>query len=158
MVVALRNLVSAGGLFGKRKMPNPSHLSAYWHQPQFSKLYDAKTRRECVAMLFSVPEQLFDPDDPAGPDPVQIGLLSREIERYVHSQWAQSEAVKTAKWFASHGVTALVVILEHAATGAYATRTQQVKAYYNFDGEMIGDATPAGHIYENETVFQCLTI
>ncbi|WP_417257654.1 hypothetical protein [Celeribacter sp.] len=135
--------------------PKASDLSTYWHPAQFSKLFDTATGKTNVAMLITSPEPLYNMDNPARED---IDTLAREIERYVRTKWAEDEAGKAARMFADMPVSNFVVILEHAALGAYATRTQRVQAIYAFDGNKIGDLQPAGHRFDDDSVEQCVTI
>ncbi|WP_417243193.1 hypothetical protein [Celeribacter sp.] len=135
--------------------PKSSHLSAFWHPAQFSKLFDAKTGKTNVAMLITSPEQLFEMDRP---DPTDIDALAQEIDRYVRTKWAAVEAGKAARMFVDSPVSNFVVILEHAALGAYATRTQRVQAIYGFDGITIGALKPSGHTFDDDSVEQCVTV
>ncbi|ALI54735.1 hypothetical protein [Celeribacter marinus] len=134
--------------------PKPSHLSAFWHPAQFSKVYDSATGQTNVAMLITSPEPLYEMGQP---DPAKIDRLAREIERYVRTKWATAEVQKASRMFANMPVSNFVVILEHAALGAYATRTQRVQALYSFDGTHIGELESAQRKFD-DSIEQCVTI
>lgn len=145
-------------IFGPRDtgaMPKANALSDRWHAPQFSKIYDSRVRQTRVAMLITSPDAFYAEEVPHSEE---LDRLSQELHRYAHSKWASLEARKAAAFFRADEVTSFVAILEHAASGAYATRAQRLKAYYHFDGSRIGDVIPRGWQFDEGTVDQCVTV
>ncbi|NIY78365.1 hypothetical protein HCZ23_02630 [Celeribacter sp. HF31] len=131
-------------------------VSDHWHPPQFSKIYDPRDGKTRVAMLITSPEPLFDPD--ALDVRSQIDALAAEIDRITHCKWTSQEAASAAALFPAHPSTGFVAILEHGSNGAYATQSQQIKAYYTFDGERIGKLEPRGMVTGDGDCDFCLTL
>lgn len=126
-----------------------------WHEPQFSPLFDARTGRTCIAMLIAVRVPLFDF---SGPDPREIDGHATRIAHVVRAQWTRDEASKASRLITSDPPETFQAILEFAANGAYATRTQQVRAEFDFDGTRIGLLREAGRAFDDQTVFQSVTL
>lgn len=137
------------------EMPVASAVSDRWQVPQFSKIYDERVRQTRVAMLISSPEPLYGP---SGPSVKELAILAKEIDRYAKSKWASAEARAAIEFFGMEITESFVAILEHASAGAYATPTQRVKAYYEFDGEKIGALVPRGGQIDNNIRDMCVTI
>ncbi|WP_417249823.1 hypothetical protein [Celeribacter sp.] len=118
-------------------------------------MFDANTGRDSVAMLIAVREPLFDF---SGPKPKEILAHAQAIAHVVRASWTSQEAHRAANFLKHTKADWFLAILEHSGTGAYATRTQQIRATYAFDGTRIGLLHSAGHKFEDQTVFQCVSI
>ncbi|PZX06824.1 hypothetical protein [Celeribacter halophilus] len=136
--------------------PRATRLSDHWHPPQFSKIYDPHDRQTRVAMLITSPEPLFDADTQDFHR--QIDALVTEINRITRYKWTCQEAAQAASLFPAHPSKGFLAILEHGSNGSYATRNQQIKAYYAFDGKRIGGLEPRGMIVDHNEADMCLTV
>lgn len=136
-------------------MPRATLVSDSWHVPQFSMVYEAATRTTRVAMLIVTREPLYAEETP---QPDEIDRLFDELHRFSTSKWATIEAQRAASFLRTNPPTGFVAILEHAAVGAYATRAQQLKAYYSCDNGKIGVLQPYGHKLEICDADQCITV
>ncbi|WP_143093067.1 hypothetical protein [Celeribacter neptunius] len=136
-------------------MPVASAVTDRWHVPQFSKIYDERVRQTRVAMLISSPEPLYDKD---GPSVERLAVLAKEIDRFAKSKWASTEAKGAVDFFGMEAIESFVAILEFASSGAYATPTQRLKAYYEFDGEKIGALVPRGGQIDDNPRDYCVTV